>query len=51
MRTIDFDVIAPIGVVARQVPCTVAYHTQGRPDSGMLTVVYLTPDIVSFQLH
>jgi hypothetical protein len=47
--TIDFDVIAPIGVVARQIPCTVAYHTQGRPDSGMLTVVYLTPDIVSFQ--
>jgi hypothetical protein len=46
---LTFNVIEPDGIVARQAPCSEIFHYKDRPDSGMMVVSCVTPDIVSFR--
>lgn len=45
---ITFSVIAPNDVLMERFPDTGVSHTKDRPDVGMLTTAFLTPDTVNF---
>jgi len=47
--SVVFTVIEPAGVVMQRHPGSGIRHTLNRPDSGLQTDIYLTPDDVSFE--
>lgn len=47
--SVVFTVVEPSGVVMQRHPGSGIRHQQNRPDSGLQTDIYFTPDNVSFQ--
>ena len=47
--SITFDVVEPSGVVMRRKQGTEKWHERGRPSTGMITEVWITPAGVSFR--